>query len=73
MTIPPYERCLKLPTRSALRFTGSHVVLETDVAFDGSVFCGWCKFCGEWVYAENAEDYWHPVRPYFIQEEWEPS
>jgi hypothetical protein len=71
--IPPYERCPKLPTRSTIKFTGEHVVQDSDVAHDGTTYYGWCKFCGESVYAESDEDHWHPFRPYYIQEEWEPD
>lgn len=66
--IPRYEQCLKLPSRMN-RASGEHVVMEDEIRYDGHTYMGWCKFCGEVVYANHLRDYWHPVRPYYIQED----
>lgn len=67
--IPKFERCRKLPPRSKYHALGEHVVMATDVSYDGHTWSGWCKFCGEMVYAEDKADHWRPYRPYIISEE----
>lgn len=69
--IPPWERCTKLPRRSK-NYTsshGEHVVVESEVNYDGFTYFGWCKFCGESVYANSDQDHWHPYRSFIIMEE----
>jgi hypothetical protein len=43
--------------------------MESDLRRDKIGYVGWCKFCGEVVYAKNGLDYWHPLDPYVISEE----
>lgn len=69
--IPMFERCPKLPYRSQYVKTGEHVVMAEDVSYDGRMWAGWCKFCGEMVWAEDEGDHWRPFRPYLITEELE--
>lgn len=65
--IPCYEQCLKRPP--SLVDSREHVVMESDLRRDKIGYVGWCKFCGEVVYAKNGLDYWHPLDPYVISEE----
>ncbi|HET6915007.1 MAG TPA: hypothetical protein VFH56_02845 [Acidimicrobiales bacterium] len=64
MNIPVYERCPE-----TIMASDEHVVVESDVSYDGHTYMGWCKFCGEVVYAEHSQDYWHPYRMHLIEEE----
>lgn len=68
LAIPPWEQCRKLPTGRSFGAAGEHVVKTQEVRFDGRTHVGWCYFCGEAVYAESGDDYWHPYRTYIISE-----
>lgn len=54
-----------------MQFTGEHVVVDDDVTYTGFIYLGWCKFCGEEVYAHSDLDHWRPRFPYVITEELE--
>lgn len=66
MTLPPYQRCQKLPKQ--LAHHGEHVVQEGDVVYDGFEYAGWCKFCGQLVRAKDDSSPWLPVVTHYIPE-----